>query len=77
MWRWEEYSRGDVKTGGAWDQVAGGWDQVKGEVRKQWGKLTADDLEQIRGEREKLAAKIQERYGMAKEEVNRQIDTWA
>lgn len=32
---------------GMWDQIAGSWKQVRGEVRKQWGKLTDDDLEQI------------------------------
>lgn len=68
---------GQPKTGGVWDQIAGGWKQVRGEVRKQWGKLTDDDLEVIKGQREKLAGKIQERYGMAKEDANRQIDEWA
>lgn len=62
---------------GAWDKVVGKWNQVKGEARVQWGKLTDDDLEQIAGERDKLAGKLQERYGTAKEEVNRQIDEWA
>ena len=61
---------------GLWDQIAGNWKQFRGEVRKQWGKLTDDDLEQIRGERDKLAGKIQERYGLAKEDVNRQLDEW-
>jgi uncharacterized protein YjbJ (UPF0337 family) len=65
------------KTGGVWDQIAGEWKQVKGQVRKTWGKLTDDDLEQVRGQREILAGKIQERYGIAKEEANRQIDEWA
>jgi uncharacterized protein YjbJ (UPF0337 family) len=60
-----------------WDQIAGSWKQVKGEVRKQWGKLTDDDLEQIRGQRDILVGKIQQRYGIAKEEINRQIDDWA
>lgn len=68
---------GQAKTGGVWDQIAGGWKQVRGEVRKQWGKLTDDDLEVIKGERDTLAGKVQERYGIAKEEANRQIDEWA
>jgi uncharacterized protein YjbJ (UPF0337 family) len=62
---------------GVWDQIAGGWKQVQGEARKQWGKLTDDDVEVIKGERDILAGKIQERYGIAKEEANRQIDEWA
>ncbi len=61
---------------GTWDKIAGNWKQFRGEVRKQWGKLTDDDLEQVRGERDKLAGKIQERYGVAKDEANRQLDQW-
>lgn len=62
---------------GMWDQVAGKWKQLKGQVRTQWGKLTDDDFEEIAGRREMLAGKLQERYGIAKEEANRQIDRWA
>ena len=61
---------------GLWDQIAGNWKQFRGGVRKQWGKLTDDDLEQMRGERDQLVGKIQERYGIAKEEATRQVDEW-
>jgi uncharacterized protein YjbJ (UPF0337 family) len=60
-----------------WDQVAGKWKQFKGEVRTRWGKLTDNDLETIAGKRDKLAGLLQERYGIAEEEANRQIDDWA
>lgn len=60
-----------------WDQIAGKWQQFKGHVRTQWGKLTDSDLEQIAGKRDVLVGKIQERYGIAKEEANKQIDDWA
>ena len=63
-------------SSGIWDQIAGNWKQFRGEVRKQWGKLTDDDLEQMHGERDKLVGKIQERYGIAKEEAQRQLDEW-
>ena len=59
-----------------WDQAKGQWTQMKGSVRKQWGKLTDDDLDVIAGEREKLVGKIQERYGIAKEEAEKQIANW-
>ncbi len=59
-----------------WDQAKGQWTQLKGSVRKQWGKLTDDDLDVIGGERERLVGKIQERYGIAKEEAERQIASW-
>jgi uncharacterized protein YjbJ (UPF0337 family) len=60
-----------------WDRVQGNWKQMKGEARRQWGKLTDDELDQVEGDRQKLAGKIQERYGIAKDEAERQIDEWA
>ncbi|MGC2197021.1 MAG: CsbD family protein [Terriglobales bacterium] len=59
-----------------WEQAKGQWTQMKGSVRKQWGKLTDDDLDVINGERERLVGKIQERYGIAKEEAERQTANW-
>ncbi len=58
------------------DIFEGKWKQFRGDVRKKWGELTDDDLAQINGDRDKLAGKLQERYGMAKEEADRQIDDW-
>lgn len=60
-----------------WDQIQGKWKQAAGAVQKQWGKLTNDDLDQIRGDRTRLAGILQERYGTAKEEIEREIDRWA
>ena len=51
---------------------AGTWQQLKGRVKQQWGKLTDQDLEQLQGHVEELAGKIQQRYGLAKEEAERQ-----
>jgi uncharacterized protein YjbJ (UPF0337 family) len=59
-----------------WDKVGGKWKQFSGEVKKQWGKLTDDELLEVNGDREVLAGKIQERYGIAKEHADRQIDKW-
>jgi uncharacterized protein YjbJ (UPF0337 family) len=65
------------QTTNQWEQVAGKWKQFSGEVKKQWGKLTDDELLQINGSRDILAGKLQEKYGLAKEQANRQIDEWA
>ena len=46
------------------DRMAGNWHQLKGKVKEQWGKLTDDDLTQLEGSSEKLAGKLQERYGI-------------
>ena len=56
------------------DVLKGKWQQLKGEARIQWGKLTDDDLDQIQGNAEKLAGKLQERYGYAKDQAQREVD---
>jgi uncharacterized protein YjbJ (UPF0337 family) len=58
------------------EQMKGKWKQLKGSVKAKWGKLTDDDLDVIDGEREQLIGRIQERYGVAKEEAQRQVDEW-
>ena len=57
-----------------WDQIKGNWTQAKGKVQQQWGKLTDDDLDIVEGKREELIGKIQEKYGIAKEEAEKQVD---
>ena len=59
-----------------WDQLQGKWKQMKGAVKQQWGKLTDDDVEWIAGSREKFVGKLQERYGLAKEEAQNKADEW-
>ena len=56
------------------DQIAGKWKQMKGEAKVLWGKLTDDELDQVAGQKDKLAGLIQERYGKTKEEAEREID---
>lgn len=57
-----------------WDQVEGKWKQYSGKAKEKWGKFTDDDLEVIRGRRDLLIGKIQERYGITKQEAARQVD---
>lgn len=59
-----------------WDQVQGKWMQTNGAVREKWGKLTDDDLDVIAGKRDQLVGRIRERYGVAKEEAERQADAF-
>ncbi|MDR4473789.1 MAG: CsbD family protein [Nitrospira sp.] len=70
-----------VRTGAATavvnqDQFEGKWKQFTGELKKQWGEFTDDDLLAIEGSVDKLEGKIQERYGDRREEVKRWIDEW-
>ena len=59
-----------------WDQVAGSWMQFRGKVKEEWGRLTDDDLDVINGKRDQLVGKIQERYGLAREEAQRAVELW-
>jgi uncharacterized protein YjbJ (UPF0337 family) len=58
------------------DQLKGKWKQVKGSVKERWGKLTDDDLDLINGQQDQLIGTIQERYGIAREAAQKQIDEW-
>ncbi len=54
------------------DRAAGQWKQMKGNLKEQWGKLTDDDLTRLEGKSDRLAGVIQERYGIARDEAERQ-----
>lgn len=59
-----------------WDRIEGNWKQVKGKAQVQWGKLTEDDLDVIEGKQTELVGKVQERYGLARDEAERQVNEW-
>jgi uncharacterized protein YjbJ (UPF0337 family) len=59
-----------------WDRIEGNWKTFKGQVRQKWGKLTDDDLDVIEGKRTELSGRLQERYGYAQDEAEKNIDTW-
>ena len=59
-----------------WDRVEGNWNEFKGKVRQKWGKLTDNDLEVVKGKRTELSGRLQQRYGNAKDQAEREIDTW-
>jgi uncharacterized protein YjbJ (UPF0337 family) len=51
-------------------------EQPQRQVKEKWGKLTDDVLTAINGRRDQLEGKIQERYGLAKDQVRSDVDTW-
>ena len=55
-----------------WDRISGNWEHWKGRIRERWGRLTDDHLDVIAGQREQLAGRIQEVYGLSHEEAERQ-----
>lgn len=56
-----------------WDQIEGNWKQMMGKARESWGKLTDDELTKIAGKRDQLIGMIQTRYGVAKEDAEKQV----
>lgn len=56
------------------DVMEGKWKQLKGEVKRQWGKLTDDELDQIEGNKDKLVGLVQERYGYARDRAAQEVD---
>jgi uncharacterized protein YjbJ (UPF0337 family) len=59
-----------------WDQVEGQWKQLESQVKSKWAKLTDDDLKNVSAKKDHLIGKIQERYGVLKDEAEKQVDTW-
>lgn len=59
-----------------WTQVKGNWKQFKGKVKQQWGELTDDEFDKIAGDRDILVGRIQEKYGIAQEEAEKQVKKW-
>lgn len=58
------------------DEISGNWKQIKGKAKEQWGKLTDDDMTVIEGKRDQLVGKIQERYGYAKDQAEKEVGDW-
>ena len=58
------------------EQLKGKWKQVKGSVKERWGKLTDDDIAVIDGQHDQLIGKVQERYGIAREVAQKQVEDW-
>jgi uncharacterized protein YjbJ (UPF0337 family) len=59
-----------------WDRVEGNWKQVSGKIKQQWGKLTDDSLTPIIGKRDELVGKIQEAYGISRDDADKQVKEW-
>ena len=53
--------------------LKGRWNQVKGDIRNKWGKITDDDLTQIQGDAQKMIGKLQERYGLRREQAEKDL----
>ena len=55
------------------DRIEGNWKQLKGRMKEKWGELTNDDLDVAAGHRDYLVGKLQERYGIQRDEAERRV----
>ncbi len=55
------------------DIFKGKWHEIKGKVKQQWGKLTDDDITQMKGTQEELQGILQKKYGYQKEEAEKEV----
>jgi uncharacterized protein YjbJ (UPF0337 family) len=56
------------------DWLEGNWKQARGKVKERWGKLTNDELDVIAGRRDQLVGRIQELYGNARDQIEKDLD---
>ncbi len=59
-----------------WDEIEGRWNELKGRLRSKWAKLTDDDMQMIGGKKDMLVGRLQQRYGLKKDEAEREVDRW-
>jgi len=57
------------------DILEGKWKQLRGRIHERWGRITNDELDQVEGNGDRLVGIIQERYGLARDEAERQLDS--
>ena len=67
----------EVVRGMNWDRIDGNWKQFMGKAREKWGKLTDSDWQIIAGKKDQLVGRLQERYGLDKDQASRDVDAWA
>lgn len=56
------------------DIIQGNWREVKGKLKQKWGKITDNDLTQLKGSYQELEGVLQKRYGYQKDQAKKEID---
>jgi uncharacterized protein YjbJ (UPF0337 family) len=55
------------------DIAEGKWKQLKGKIQQSWGNLTDDEIDKIQGSEERFVGLLQERYGLKKEQAEKEF----
>jgi len=56
-----------------WDQIEGRWKQIKRAVKTEMGEAHRKYLDIIAGNKDQFIRKLQEKYGISKEEAQKQV----
>jgi len=56
-----------------WDRIEGNWKQFKGQLKERGGRFTGAELDVVASKRYQFLGKIQEKYGITKDEAQRQL----
>jgi len=59
-----------------WARIERKWDRFAGQAKSEWTKFTDEDLKLVAGKKDALIGKVQEHYGVLKEDAERQVDGW-
>jgi uncharacterized protein YjbJ (UPF0337 family) len=51
--------------------LKGHWAEIKGDLKKQFAKLTDDDLKYVEGEEEELLGRLEKKLGVKREELEK------
>jgi uncharacterized protein YjbJ (UPF0337 family) len=60
-----------------WDEIEGDWKQFRGKIKQKWAELTDDEVDEIDGKKDVLVGKLQKRYGIAKDEAEKQVNDFS
>jgi uncharacterized protein YjbJ (UPF0337 family) len=59
-----------------WENIESGWKNFKANAKQQWGKLSDEQIDGTLGKRDRLSSKVQEAYGISKEDTEKQVAEW-
>jgi uncharacterized protein YjbJ (UPF0337 family) len=59
-----------------WETIESGWKNFQPNAKQQWSKLSDEQLSGTLGKREQLSTRVQEAYGISKEETEKQVAEW-
>ncbi len=56
------------------DTAQGSWNELKGKIKSRWAKFTDNDINEVEGNLEQIAGKLQKVYGYAKEKAEQEYN---